>query len=210
MKVLVVLFITFFDNAVHAQTDTIVDIRDGQKYSTVVIGNKIWFREHLRYKTKLSYCSILSKNTNECTKGNYYLNQEIDSICPKGWHVTTIDEWENYINILLRKSGISKDSLKIGQFTIPKTIIAAAQKNINILEDSALNLIPRGWVEGKKIMHIKGLNLWIVDKRTNDKKYHLHGGELGYAIHSHTHHIIDKPRRIRMFNVRCVCDLKDK
>ena len=92
----------------------------------------------------------------------------------------------------------------------PKTIVAAGLKHINVLKENLLNLTPAGWIEGKKMMNTESLNLWVVDKRTNDNKYHLHVGESGYVIHSHIHNIIDKPRRIRMFNVRCVCEVKNK
>jgi uncharacterized protein (TIGR02145 family) len=211
MKALSILFTAALISIsiARAQKDTVIDKRDGQKYSTIVIGNKIWFQENLRYKTNLSYCSILNKKENECNNGNYYSNKELDSICPRGWHVATIDEWEDYINILLSKKGILKDGLKIVTLPPPKTIVAAL-KNINLLEPNLLNLTSAGWVEGKKMMNPKNLNLWVVDTHTNDSKYHLHVGETGYAIHSHVHNIIDKPRRIRMFNVRCVCEAKNK
>ena len=56
MKAMSILFTTVLISisTARGQTDTVIDNRDGQRYSTVVIGNKIWFREHLRYKTDLS------------------------------------------------------------------------------------------------------------------------------------------------------------
>jgi len=72
IKMLGILFTTASISIVHAQTDTFIDNRDGQKYSTALIGNKIWFQEHLRYKTSLSYCSTFHIPGNEGITGNYY------------------------------------------------------------------------------------------------------------------------------------------
>jgi uncharacterized protein (TIGR02145 family) len=212
MKAMGILFtaVLISSSPAHAQTDTVIDNRDGQSYSSVVIGNKIWLREHLRYRTNLSYCPTFNTKENECINGNYYSNRELDSICPRGWHVSTIGEWEEYVDILLSKRGISKDNLRITTLPPPKTIVAAGLKHISLLNENLLKLTPAGWIEGKKMMNTESLNLWVVDKRTNDNKYHLHVGESGYVIHSHMHNIIDKPKRIRMFNVRCVCEVENK
>ena len=36
--------------------DEILDVRDGQKYRTITVGNLIWTADNLNYKTDSSFC----------------------------------------------------------------------------------------------------------------------------------------------------------
>lgn len=205
--IFVILIAVQFDFG-YAQIDTLTDLRDGKKYETIVIGNKRWMREHLRFETQHSYCPFFNRGTDDCKKGNYYLNMELDSICPKGWHVATIDEWEQYVQAMLRVNNIPANNVKYETFSPPKNLIMVTIKGLNLYEDSLLKLTPIGWVEGNKTANKGTLSIWVIDNRTHDKKYHIHLGKSNYIVHAHDHHIIDKPNKIRKFAVRCVCELK--
>jgi uncharacterized protein (TIGR02145 family) len=205
--VLIVCLLSLFNSAV-AQTDTLTDSRDGNKYATVTIGNKRWFRDHLRYAAKDAYYPRFSTDEQVRLRGNYYSNTGLDSVCPAGWHVMTTQDWESYIAYLLQLRNIAPHNIKTKTLAPPNNSYAVTLKSINLLGDSLLNLLPIGWVQGKKITNLTTLSLWVTDTQSKDDKYHVHIGELGYVTHTHAHHIIDKPKNIRMFTIRCVCELQ--
>lgn len=88
--------------------DTLVDDRDGQKYPTVCIGDQIWMAKNLNYASA-GIC--FDNDPNACnTYGRLYTWQEVTAgvasntspsgvkgICPKGWHVPSLAEWQKLI-----------------------------------------------------------------------------------------------------------------
>ncbi len=201
------LFIVVSFN-LQAQTGTFIDERDGNTYQTITIGNKIWFREHLRLKTSLSYYPNFSKHSEDFTNGNYYSHLELDSLCPKGWRMATLDDLEDYIREIALQNNIPDSAILRSISPNRDSSSHILIGNLNPLQDTLLNLLSTGWVEGNKLEKQKSLTLWMRDTRTNDIKYHAHIGPLGYIIHTHLHNVIDKQRRVRKFSVRCVCEKK--
>lgn len=207
MKILTVGWVLFGSITLQAQTGTFIDQRDGNIYSTITIGKNTWFREHLRLKTASSYFPNFSKDTVDLINGNYYSNSELNNLCPEGWHVATIYEFEEYLKELTTQRNIP-DSAILRNTSPRDSSVHITPGNLNPLRDTLLNLAPIGWVEGNKPHKERSLTLWIRDTRTNDEKFHVHIGALGYVIHTHVHNVIDKPKRIRKFTVRCVCEVK--
>lgn len=104
--------------------DTLVDIRDGKKYTTVLIGSQCWMKQNLNYgKTVNSYSSAVTHSdmfnnsiaekyapNGDSTKlpqyGGLYEWDELmnystvaggQGICPANWHVPTDAEWQTMI-----------------------------------------------------------------------------------------------------------------
>ena len=82
-----------------------IDERDGNRYRTIRIGNKVWLAENLRFVINLGKGSYLyGKNTQDIDyvksndlykKYGLLYNYETAKIaCPKGWHLPSDDEWK--------------------------------------------------------------------------------------------------------------------
>lgn len=78
---------------------TFTDLRDGQKYITVKIGNQWWFAQNLNYQTGNSW-SYDNKPSNGNTFGRLYDWQTAMTACPEGWHLASVTEWVALTNYL--------------------------------------------------------------------------------------------------------------
>jgi uncharacterized protein (TIGR02145 family)/uncharacterized repeat protein (TIGR02543 family) len=94
--------------------DTLIDSRDGQSYTTVLIGDQCWMAENLNIGTMINGYQEMTNNgiiekycynnleSNCDLYGSLYQWDEmmsytttpgVQGICPEGWHVPTYNEW---------------------------------------------------------------------------------------------------------------------
>lgn len=90
--------------------DTFTDPRDGQKYKTMKIGEKVWLAENLRYKGGASVID---------SAGNGYVWDSALVACPVGWHLPSKAELEAAANSAeLVLEGSLWSSTEVESFTL--------------------------------------------------------------------------------------------
>ena len=68
------------------------DTRDNSMYEVFEIGDKLWLKENLKFKTPTSWCAE-HPESDACAYGNYYYPTDLINVCPDGWRVAT---WFDY------------------------------------------------------------------------------------------------------------------
>ena len=94
---------------------TMIDERNGREYKTIGIKSQMWMAENLNYADNVNYpcmSSVCKNDADSCELfGRYYewretvgcveydwsssknFYDQVQGICPEGWHVPTIEEW---------------------------------------------------------------------------------------------------------------------
>ena len=199
-----VLIISFFiiSNILIAQDSIFIDLRDGNKYNIIQIGELTWFKSNLLFKTQNSWCMDNSKNQ-DCEYTNYYPYYEVHNSCPTGWHVSTRDDWKKTIEILEDSLGFYFLDEKYNYDIIDSSRIVFLGNNF--MNDTLnLNIQHGSWVQGNRKPVKKGSSFWLHNNFTNDSTDHIHMGSSTLLMHSHKTMIIDKPRNTRRLAIRCV------
>ena len=113
---LILIMITFQLKAQFNCGDVLVDERDGQEYTTVLIGNQCWMAENLNIGQMLNQSGSTNQSNNGaiekfCYENNqaecdeygglyqwdemmtYQTGENIQGISPAGWHLPSDEEW---------------------------------------------------------------------------------------------------------------------
>lgn len=104
--------------------EEIFDVRDGQKYQVVCIGDQVWMAENLRYSSNITqitdneswmalwnggnpieqpaWCHYNNDPANDAVYGKLYNWHAVNTgqLCPAGWHIPTDEEWGELISYL--------------------------------------------------------------------------------------------------------------
>ncbi len=204
MKCFFLLHLLFFwQLAVAQDTSIFLDERDGTSYKTVEIGDATWFQENIRYQTEDSFCKGRKLKKEQCAYTNYYPYTELSEVCPTGWHVATLEDWEQAVAILKNEQGITKDVVVYD--TIENGTVMIHFRHLKVMkQDASLRFKEIGWVQGNSIRENQATTLWINDERIEDDRYHIHYGDRGYVQHTHAHNVDGPKKKRRRFAVRCV------
>jgi len=215
MKILTfsVLFSLYFLPG-YCQESSLTDKRDGQVYTAVKIGQDVWMQENLKFIHQSAAYKKPKKKINKF--GNFYNNSATQELCPEGWHIPLLSEWDAMIDILVEYRNISNAdfSVEIKEETVatPNDSEEKYDTRYSINNSKKLKLFkaplllkPYGWIQkGRRIKNLNTANLWIIDDKDNLVNFHIHAGNHNYNSHAHKHHIEDSKERIRYLNVRCV------
>jgi uncharacterized protein (TIGR02145 family) len=97
------LLISLANLSVQAQTDVLVDPRDGKEYKVVQIGNQTWMAENIKYylDDKISKYYSSMGDSEYLKYGGIYDWKDAMKACPVGWHLPSKTEFDT----LLQKVG---------------------------------------------------------------------------------------------------------
>ena len=120
----IIEFTTLFEG-----TDAFVDSRDSKTYKTVVVGNKKWMAENLRYNSGNSRC--YQDNSQDCTTYGYlYHWEDAKTKCPTGWRLPTDAEWKE-LEISLGMTSTNADKSgdnRADNFIVSKALQSGSSK----------------------------------------------------------------------------------
>jgi len=83
-----------------AITGTFIDNRDKQRYGWVKIGKQIWMAENVSFSVGKGSWVYDNEQRNVETYGRLYNWETSCEVCPKGWHLPSIQEWQELIDFL--------------------------------------------------------------------------------------------------------------
>lgn len=189
----------------------IIDDRDSTNYEIFQIENHVWFKTNLKYKSLTSWCHEHPKSE-ACKSGNYYYSTDLINVCPNGWRVPSWIEYKKALRFLETHSSFSSDSVTYTEDIMPYKkykILAEEVVGITLIGDSSFfDMVANGWIEGEKWEQQHETTMWIVEdiSSTPQPHVHIHGKEV--IKHAHEHNVIDKPKKVRRFSIRCISDIK--
>jgi uncharacterized protein (TIGR02145 family) len=160
-------------------------------YKTVVIGNKTWMAENLRYNDGSIACY------GACDEhGVLYNWEKAKNSCPKGWHIATNSDWEDLVKIAGGESVAGK-KLKARR---------GWGNNDNGTDDYGFSALPAGFVHSGTPNNL-GIGFWwgrIVNyEKTDNEKPYQWKMSAGSKVEN-TEWRADTPETY--FSVRCVKD----
>jgi len=194
--------------------DTIIDIRDGWEYPTVQIVSQCWLAANLNYGTQVLHFTMHRDN---CMPEKYCYNnqaimcsssgglyqwdemmeysdsEEVQGLCPPGWHIPSEDEWNilfnNYIN-----NGFAGNALKITGYSGFNALLEGVRLN------------NKEWKFGTEEPIINSTFIWSSTPHGPEKAW-AHSMIMLLADPEYTPSVSYYPSsRINAFSVRCLKD----
>ena len=139
--------------------DTFTDVRDGNIYKWIEIGNQIWMAENLNYHAD-SGCWVYDNDTpNAEIYGRLYNWETAKQVCPTGWHLPTDNEWKQLEMFLGMSREIADNEfyrgLDVGS-KLKEVGTAHWASNPAATNSSGFSALPAGvmgWVDSAKYFH---------------------------------------------------------
>lgn len=183
----------------------LIDQRDSTEYDIVKIGNNWWFQDNLKFITPTSWCGE-NPNSKACNNGNYYYPTDIINVCPTDWSVPTWKQYKEAIKTIEEYYHLQVN-YSSGKAPLYKDLnLDAEQVNgLTLMNDTVFfDMTATGWIEGNKWEPQNQTNMWIIHDLSNTPQPHIHILPEKVIMHSHGHNVMDKPKKLRRFSVRCI------
>lgn len=173
-----------------------LDSRDNKEYEIILIDSLWWFNEDLLFQTPGSRLP-----DSDQYRSRLYPFNESRIICPKGWRLPSIAEFDILIE---RLAGVEHTGL----VDLPYN-----WENIN-KNESGIKINKTNMFQKKKLVSPNSFNMWLADD-SNNEAYHVHLYDVDESDNSdsltvfrHTHEEHNPIRNKRFMAVRCVCELE--
>jgi uncharacterized protein (TIGR02145 family) len=99
-----VFFMGFSIYLIAQDANSFTDLRDGETYKTVKIGNQVWMAQNLNYEAENSYC--YADKPENCKKfGRLYEWDAAIRSCPDGWRLPADSDWVTLVTTLGGSAG---------------------------------------------------------------------------------------------------------
>jgi len=194
---------TYKQNSKKVNQEVVIDIRDNREYGIVRIGEFKWFSENLKFQSPKSKC-YKNKKIN-CEKyGRIYPSSELETVCPKGWRVPNVKDWE-YL-----KEQFKNDTI----YALLDTVNWS--NRVNHTNKSKLSIQSTGYQMEKRLFVGEGssTSFWLNQFNKYDEYFHVHiygGNGISFeksglttneVFHAHPIENIEN----RRFAIRCLCE----
>jgi uncharacterized protein (TIGR02145 family) len=109
---LIILFMTLVSFIISCGRDnTGMKDKAGNQYKTIKIGNQVWMAENLNYETEFGSWSNENDTLYSKKYGRLYTWETACTVCPEGWHLPSVEEWEQLIDFLSKSNLGNKEDL---------------------------------------------------------------------------------------------------
>ena len=188
------IILMMFPFIVFAQS-SLKDERDDIEYQVTKLGSLYWMTENLRFKAEGSEC------LKDCDKIRFYDFQYLDEVCPKGWRLPTMNEWDLFVSSF---GDVERTRMMEGNDKLYRVDFF---DQFDLFKSNALNIKSYGRMEGGQLVTGFFIDYWTVNPSTNDDRFHMHLSPFSLTGHGHKHHLkSNKPEEYRLFAIRCVCE----
>jgi uncharacterized protein (TIGR02145 family) len=134
------------------------DSRDGKTYKTLKIGTQTWMGENLAFKMSSGCMAYEDRPSNVITYGYLYDWETANKVCPAGWHLPSVKDW----NILIEFLG--GDKVAGGKMRETGTIHWEAP-NAEANNASGFSALPGGSFNGEAFFGLKvNADFWTADE----------------------------------------------
>ena len=177
-----------YSEIINVEDYFLVDPRDQHKYRTVKIGTQLWMAENLNYSTfEGSWCH--SNDPGLCDGyGRLYDWSTAQYVCPGGWHLPTMEEWQLMLDELGEDAGAQMKS-EYGW-----------QGGYNGTNSSGFNALPASYLtQYGEFMSLGGYAFfWSADEEGSDGAWSI--------MLSYNQDIAEKNyyNKLNAFSVRCL------
>jgi len=175
-----------------AQRGSFADPRDKKNYKTVKIGEQIWMAENLNYAVDGAKCyndgeyyfrdswdkipySPAEIQANCDKYGRLYDWQTAMKVCPSGWHLPSIKEWDKLLHYVDGTSGTESpyQSETAGKYLKSKSGWEYEnRKNSNRSDKYGFSALPGGkGSSGSRFQNVEELGYWWTSSEWNVNKY---------------------------------------
>lgn len=176
----------------------LIDKRDDNSYPTLTIGKTKWMMDDLRFISHEAFYQLPDSAIN----GNFYSAYEASEVCPEGWSLPTTRNFKVYLEYFANQE---ERKIKVRTHKIFKSMGMRGTLPFFTL-NNPLKMGKDGRVDnGKRTMPYL-VDYWI--KHPDSKFTHAHVNSIKSLIHTHEKEIVKDGKPLRLFKVKCVCELE--